>query len=468
MVSEDIKKELSSLFGDIPALCYLLFKNDKNEPFKVTAYQVEIIEEILYSRHKRILCWATTRAGKSLAVALGIILKAVLVEGERIRILAPTTDHTKIVMGYIIQHIFDHQLIVDSLLVKGDLPVERLKKELTKSKITFRNGNDIMIRSGGILQDGRTLVGFGGTTIIVDEAEGIPAEIIRTKIMRMLGDTADSQIFLISNPTNKGYMYDSMVDSHWHQILVNWQMCVEEGRLTAEFVEERRAEMSDVEFTIWYDSTYPEEGEDQLIPYGKIKAATRKSIDYLPAEKASLGVDVASMGSDFTVFTSVNIVDEVFSVYQTSRTSKTSTMATVGKVVDLIKTYGYASVQVDSTGLGTGVCDRLIELKHSINPVNFGSNPEEEEAKKYHLNKKADMYFNLRRLFENGLIRIPDDKRLVDQLSKLRYEFTSAGKVKIIDPDGHSPDEADSLALACYLPKKREFYLGNLDLGRFG
>ena len=178
--------------------------NDKGEPLELCKYQVEIIDEILFNRHLRVLCWATTRAGKSLAVALALILKAMFCEGERIRIIAPTDDHTRIVMGYVIQHLFDNPIIYNELNDKPDIALKRLKREMTKSKVTWKNGNEIMIRSASILQEGRTLVGFGGTTIVVDEAEGIPSEIIRAKIMRMLGDSEDSQIFLISNPVEKG------------------------------------------------------------------------------------------------------------------------------------------------------------------------------------------------------------------------------------------------------------------------
>jgi hypothetical protein len=37
----------------------------------------------------------------------------------------------------------------------------------------------------------------------------------------------------------------------------------------------------------------------------------------------------------------------------------------------------------------------------------------------------------------------------------MRYEFTSAGKIRIVDPEGKSPDYADSLMLTLLDSRKR-------------
>ena len=290
-------------------------------------------------------------------------------------------------------------------------------------------------------------------------------------------------------------MYDSMQNPEWKQILINWQDCVAAGRLTEAFVLERKAEMTEVEFTIWYDSVYPEEGDDQLIKTSWVKAAVerwkeeRGEPDFL-----SLGVDVASMGTDHTVYSKTEVYDDFFRCVSQEETSKTETMQTVGKIGEYLVGEEYLYCQVDSTGLGSGVVDRCKELSREsredglnvemgkVVGVNFAQSPYDKvkvrkrkeknvfgdiEAphKQAYLNAKSEMYFNLRRLFEKGLIAVPDDFKLKDQLVKIRFEFTSGGKVKIIDPDGHSPDQGDSLALSCYLPPKRDFFLGDLDLG---
>ncbi|RLG90658.1 MAG: hypothetical protein DRO16_01780 [Thermoprotei archaeon] len=58
-------------------------------------------------------------------------------------------------------------------------------------------------------------------------------------------------------------------------------------------------------------------------------------------------------------------------------------------------------------------------------------------------------------MFEEGRIKIPNHPTLIEQLNKLKYEITSAGKIKIIDPEDKSPDFSDSLAYAVAEPEKR-------------
>jgi hypothetical protein len=63
------------------------------------------------------------------------------------------------------------------------------------------------------------------------------------------------------------------------------------------------------------------------------------------------------------------------------------------------------------------------------------------------MNLKSQRWWKLRELFEHDLISIPNNPKLISQLSQMRYEFTPVSKIKIIDPEGKSPDYADSLML---------------------
>jgi hypothetical protein len=468
MQSENTGKDLLANKDDLWALCNSLFRDDKGLPLDLAGYQIDIVDSILRSEHKRVLCWACTRAGKSLAVSIGVILKAAFVAGSKVRIIAPTVDHTKIVMGYVIQHILDHDLLINRLTLDRAIGPERLKQELSKQKITLKKNSDIMILTANILGEGRSLLGFGGTDIIVDEGENIPCDIMKTKVMRMLGDDPNSQIFIIGNPLQKGYMYEKSKDEAWHKIHIGWEECVKAGRLTEAFIMERKAEMTEIEFDIWYNAIYPPESEDTLIPWPWIERA-RDRMQTAPKMGENtdvyLGVDVASMGGDWCVFTSTERTQEALHIMRdVQKTSKKDTMQTTGRIIQLDEPYNYENIVVDQTGIGEGVVDRLHEQDIGRKVIGFKSSEscEEEKDKNQYLNRKAEMYFKLRKLFESDSIIIMNDPKLLDQLSKMRFEFTSAGKAKIIDPDDHSPDEADSLALSCYAPSKPRLII---DLG---
>ena len=110
----------------------LLFKNDKGEPLVFSTSQARIVKIIFFKYPKRMNCTAMTRAGKSLAVAIGVILVAMFRAGEKIRLIAPTEEHTKIVMGYVIQHILDNEIFTSMLMINArGMGAERLKRAMS-------------------------------------------------------------------------------------------------------------------------------------------------------------------------------------------------------------------------------------------------------------------------------------------------------------------------------------------------
>jgi len=429
-----------------------LFKDDFGKPFECHSYQVKIIRTIIYGRAARTLCWATTRAGKSLAVALGIIILATYFPGRKIRIIAPTKDHTSIIMNYITQHIPDHPLIISRLeLPQGsERNVERLRKQLSKSRITFKDNTEIMIVTASIALQGRSLIGQGGTDIIGDELEQIPSEIVKTKVLRMLGDSPDANAFFISNPSAKGFMYEARSDSNWDQIKIGWEIPVKEGRLTKEFVDQQRIALGPIGFKIWYDSEYPDDYEDTLILWKWIEyARDRKPFDMPKNAKVVWGLDVAELGKDLTVLTRMLVANGKYNMTHIFQWGKKETMETVGLVQHCMDKVAKESdkehdkseiVYIDATGVGAGVWSRLKERGYKAIRVMVGGAAEKASDSEMFLNKKAQYYWNLRKLFEENRISITDHREMIIQLSGFRYEYTSSKKIVMIDPGAKTLD----------------------------
>jgi hypothetical protein len=163
------------------------------------------------------------------------------------------------------------------------------------------------------------------------------------------------------------------------------------------------------------------------------------------------GVDVARMGNDYSVVTVVDLDDDRFTVQRIDFFSKIELMQLVGWVKLISDEEKPDKIMIDAIGVGAGVFDRLNEMGLPVIAVNVAEKPTKEPDK--FMNKKSEMFWNLRKLFENGNIRIRKIKnyeRLMGELSVMKFEFSS-GKLKIKDPD-KSPDFADSLALACFGP----------------
>jgi hypothetical protein len=91
-----------------------------------------------------------------------------------------------------------------------------------------------------------------------------------------------------------------------------------------------------------------------------------------------------------------------------------------------------------------------------VRGVNAG---ETASGKNRFVNMKAEMWWRTREWFDQKDVRIPNDERLIGQLSTIKYKFTSSGKIQIESKEDYgkrmapdewgdkSPDEADAFVL---------------------
>ena len=174
-------------------------------------------------------------------------------------------------------------------------------------------------------------------------------------------------------------------------------------------------------------------------------------------EPYRLGVDVARFGSDKTAL----CVRHGWSVDYLRSFSRIDTMRTAGEAAALVRDHDIPAVFVDEGGLGAGVVDRLRELRAPVYGVQFGGKARQPGR---FANMRAEIFWELRRLFNEGLIAIPPDEELISQLLGLRYDVTSAGQVRMESKSSlrrrglRSPDKADALALAFMEPPSLQIW----------
>jgi len=194
------------------------------------------------------------------------------------------------------------------------------------------------------------------------------------------------------------------------------------------------------------------EGGNFLIQYKYLKSAVNRDVP--DKEGQSAGIDIAREGDDNSVFT----LRQGSRVVYSDSWAKTDLMETSGIILQKIERFNLdpKNVNLDAVGIGAGVYDRLKEQKVYINGIIAGGEPQDKE---HYVNIRAEMYDNLRKLFEAGTISIPDDQDLIAQLSSIRFKIASDKKLQIISKEDmkrqyrlKSPDKADALALAFYEP----------------
>ncbi len=210
---------------------------------------------------------------------------------------------------------------------------------------------------------------------------------------------------------------------------------------------------------------FPREDEDQLVPLSWMDAANTRWIEAQTAARIGLlrlGADIAGMGRDRTIFAPRidNFVDS-FKIY-----SKADHMVTAGRIKNEIRNGGVANI--DTIGEGAGVYSRLMEMGDNVVSAKFSELAEgltDLTGERGFLNMRAYCYWALRDALDpslGGSLALPPDDELTQELTSIRWEPKSNGKIKIEEKDeikkrlGRSPDKADAVALT-YWPDEKSF-----------
>ena len=344
-------------------------------------------------------------------------------------IAAPTQNQATIMFDRI------RSLVINNDFLKGYI-VRNTQSELWVNYLDGKGMSKIITRATG--ETGVSLRGYSPHCIIADECSFIKSSILKAFLPS--GMATHARVWLTSTPFSKsGYFFEacqnakpSNPDGMWTEFHVKStdspliredpSFLEEIKKLTRdEYVQEVEGEFLDI--------------GNALIPNNLIKEAI---VDYKPRGRINyyMGVDIARTGRDETVFTVIGVdEDEVVFVEDVIAEAQSNVVDVCGRIGDLVRDYKVESVFIDETGLGGGLVDLARERDLPVRGVVFT------------LQEKAEMYKNLRLLFENHKIKLKEINKLVYQLSYLRREYTETGVMKIKSEE--HDDYPDSLVLAC-------------------
>lgn len=333
--------------------------------------------------------------------------------------------------------------------------------------------------------------------VIVDEASGLSYsnDETFTTIKGILSSGKQTKLLMLGNPLqNSGYFYDifhkldtprstkllsisaydtpnflanGITDRNQLKALTESEIENYDKRGNTDFLSLSKARdwldnYNLAEFKRRVEGEYAEADDDALYDVDDLnrsidKIYTDDGNDILLFDKAQtyLGCDIARLGSDASVF----IVRQGGEVVEILQNFKRSTMESAGIILQLMQKYDISpyNIQIDETGIGSGVVDRLKEQNYNVNGVNSSSKASESST---YENRRAEGYYRLQFLFKKGYICLRSDldltKPLIDELKHIKGKNTSTGKLLIESKAdikkriGKSPDLADALML-CFL-----------------
>lgn len=186
---------------------------------------------------------------------------------------------------------------------------------------------------------------------------------------------------------------------------------------------------------------------DPLIP-SVLVARARRARDLSIAGARIMGVDPAEYGDDDTVITcrQGRVVSPQNRLHGKSQIEIANTVAKVAEAWGNVD-----AIMVDvGGGYGSTVVDLLIEWGFPAYRVNFGERAIEEER---FLNRRAEMWGEMKAWLEDSPCMIPDDDVLESELVSPQYSYDSSRRLVLESKESmkkrglKSPDGADSLAL---------------------
>lgn len=439
----------------------VLFKNEKGEEMELTPTQCDIFNDIYKRRHPRIHLMAHTRFGKSMTVAMAVLLR-VATFPEKWSILAPSTDKARIIMDYILQHAFDNDYFKQKLIIDKGESLESLRRKRTKDRINFKHSDGTLgevfiigVDASNSQKAGEAAMGFGAANVILDEAALVGDE-IEGKVFRMLADNADDYFYCkIGNPFTRGHFLKDTRDDRVFCRNIDSKIGVREGRLTEDYLAIAKMKPN---YDILFNNIFPaadmvdKDGWSPLLTDDEIEnAMIDKNLPMFGTKR--LGLDVAEGGENFNCFA---LRSENFALVLRKDQEK-SLMATVGNTVQICKKLDipYEEVFIDAIGVGSGVVDRFIEQRLPVKGIKVSTSPID---KVNFYNLRAESYWRLRDWIKAG----GKLKRHADwwQLAAIKYKVRdSSGNMVIMSKDEmrkkgiESPDVADALMLTFAFPK---------------
>lgn len=332
----------------------------------------------------------------------------------------------------------------------GDPGTIGIEQPNTKT-YTLDTGGRVLSRTLGGSDDGANQRGKLPSCIVAEEATLINGDVY-DKVLRPMFATHDEYLLLlIGTPRGKsGYVWDKWRSADENDMWDTWRAETSDSPLVSStWLEEVRSDVDSLTFDQEYRGRFVETG-DEYLPESLVRpSVTDTPISSTEAREGPvyLALDPARGGSDRSVYIFLDSAGRVFNIesFETESTPKS-----VRRLKGYDRIYGFRLIGVEENGHGGGVFDYANEDLPNVVAITTS------------LERKGEVYKNIKTAFEGGRVSLPDDgggddeKRLFNQTTRLTYSFSKNGKVQVSHPPGGHDDYPDALAFAFWIKRLAE------------
>jgi hypothetical protein len=303
---------------------------------------------------------------------------------------------------------------------------------------------------------------------------------------------SDDKVLAVGNPlTNAGKFFTASQSDAWHAIRISAEehpnvrerRVVVPGGPSVEFCERIASEFgrSSGIYRARVDGEFPLESMHGLIRRSWLESAAERSesgaLDRGNSEPF-VGCDIARFGPDASA---VAVVEGPVLVEPPRLWYGADIAATVDKIETHARAHGMrpksplpgrwppsdfparGCLIVDEIGLGSGVLDFLRRNKWDVEGFNAARSPlGGDQANKKYANLRAQSYWHLRKLLDEGAVAMPWDEDLATELTATEWKPDSMGRIRIEPKEelssrlGRSPDRADCVSMAFFGSRIRQ------------
>ena len=373
------------------------------------------------------------------AIAIEALLDAVLEDEFVIVIVSPSQRQSDRMMWYI------------------NRAFNRLQKQLNEKIPLISHKRDSMVFKHGselwsLPNNPSTIMGFDANKVIIDEAGIFPTregvEVFEAT-MGSLG-AKNGKMSLSGMPYGRGkFFYDQFEDAtqkknNFSIHLIPW---TERAKIDSRYkkaIEEQRQYLSPIQFAQTYECVFVDENI-VLFPYDLLEACVDDDIRLISGElrygssnPVFLGIDFARKIDKTSIIGVEKYEPEKYRMFLIKNTRET-----YDKQIELIKKLNLnlepQAIYIDESGPGVPMLDMLKkDIGEKVKPIPFSA-----------VNKERLM-LDLRNLFADQKIKIPNHRNLIDELHSIEKSVTELGNVRYLAPheEGGHADMAFALALA--------------------